>query len=107
MKAVAFILPLLANIAFGAVVLLLLIIMLNGYSERQATPGLIFFIIWILLSSLAAGVLSLFVMTRLVGRWSWGTVKAALTASAAFIVAGGISAVAAAFGAIAVIELLR
>jgi hypothetical protein len=107
MKILAFIIPALLGLAAGAVMFFLLLLGLNGYSEEQSAPGLILFLVWVLLGAIAAGFLSLVGTSYLTDKKSWGVAKAALLATLVLTVAAVIFSVAGAFAAVLMIEALR
>lgn len=87
-KASIFLATALANIAIGAALFFMLIISLNGFTGKQAEPGLILFIVWALLVSVITGVLALLSTNYFVKRKSFNPWLAALSAIAIFIVLG-------------------
>ena len=107
MKILAFFSPALINLCLGVVLFFFLLIGLNGYSEKQAFPGLILFIVWVLLASLFCGGLSLLTTNFLNAKKSWSLTKAGLISAALFTVAGAVLSFAGILAAILLIEALR
>jgi len=89
-KATTFLVTALINIGIGAVLFFILIISLNGFTEEQAAPGLILFIVWALLCSLVAGILSFLSVKYLIENKSFNSLLAALSAIAIFIIIGAL-----------------
>ena len=58
MKAIPFLITGLVNIGVGVFLFFFLLLGLNGFSEKQAEPGLITFIVWVFLASLMTAILS-------------------------------------------------
>lgn len=107
MQILNFFITALVNIGIAFILFFFLIIGLNGYSEKQATPGLILFIVWSLLFSLLAAVLSVLTAKYLIGKKSFGSISAVAIASPVFIIVGGIAGFLGVFAAVALIEALR
>ena len=90
MQILNFFITLLLNIGLGFVFFFFLIIGLNGFSESQAAPGLIFYIVWaVFFSSLSAG-LSVVAAKYLINKKSLSPVAAAAICAPIFIVVGGV-----------------
>lgn len=107
MKILAFIITALANIGIGVVFLFFLLIALNGYSERQANPGLILFIVWVLLFSLITAISSFLTTGWMEKKKSFSPMVAALGSILTFVAIGvGINFIGI-FAAIILIEALR
>jgi hypothetical protein len=107
MRITVFILTALIQLAAAAAGLLLLLLGMNGYSESQATPGLILYIALALGSALGLGFASVFVVRRLVERRSFGGVAASITAVLSSSVLGGLILAASLFAAIVLAEVMR
>lgn len=58
MKIASFLFTALINVGVGIVLFFMLIVGLNGFSGKQAEPGLILFFVWVLLTALVTAVLS-------------------------------------------------
>jgi hypothetical protein len=87
-KATIFLITTLINVGIGAVLLFMLVISLNGFTEDQAAPGLILFIVWVLLFSHLAGILSFLSAQFLMEKKSFSAWLAALSAIAVFSIIG-------------------
>ena len=107
MRIIVFILTALIQLAAATAGFLLLLLGMNGYSERQATPGLILYIALGLGSALGLGLASAFVMKHLVERRSFGSLAASATAVLGFSILGGLILVVSFFAAILVAEVMR
>jgi len=88
MKVAAFLLTALANVGIGAFLFFMLLISLNGFAGRQAEAGLILFVVWALLCSLVAGILSFLSVKYLTEKKSFNAWLAALLAIAVCVVIG-------------------
>jgi hypothetical protein len=107
MRIIVFILTAVVQLAAAAAGFLLLLLAMNGFSERQATPGLIFYLALALGSALGLGVASAFVAKRLVERKSWGGAAASVTAVIGFSVLGALILVAGFVASIVLAEVMR
>jgi hypothetical protein len=108
MKIATFLLTALLNIAFAFLMFFMLIISLNGFSERQATPGLLLFIVWsLLLSSIATGILSVLLANYLAVKKAMNRLAAAAISIVSFVIVGGISTIAGFFAAVFLVSALR
>jgi hypothetical protein len=106
-RIAVFILTSLIQLTAAVAGFLLLLLGMNGYSERQANPGLALYIALALGSALGLGLASAFVSKRLVERRSFGGMAASITAVAGFAVLGGLILIAVFFAAIALAEIMR
>lgn len=88
MKVETFLITALINIGIGAFLFFMLIISMNGFSEDEATPGLVLFIVWALISSLGAGALSFLSVKYLTEKKSFNRWLAALLAIVVFVIIG-------------------
>lgn len=88
MKIAAFLITALINVGVGVVLFFFLLLALNGFSESQATPGLILYIIWVLIASVGAAVLSIWLTNYLATKKSLNGIVAALISILIFIVIG-------------------
>ena len=102
LKAATFLITTLINIGVGAALFFILIISLNGFTEDQSAPGLILFIVWALLCSLAAGIFGFLSAKFLTEKKSYNAWLAALSAIAVFVIIGTIANF---FGVIVVVFL--
>ena len=107
MKITALLMTAILNGIIGAGLFFFLLIAMNGFREREATPGLILFIIWVVLTSIIAGVLSFLTVKYLINKKSLSAIVSALISVAIFIIVGGISNVVGMFAAILLATALR
>lgn len=107
MKIATFILTALINVGIALVMFFMLILSLNGFSGRQAEPGLLLFIVWGLLSAIVTGVLAVLLANFLAIKKSMNKAGAAAISIVSFVVAGGISVVVGFFAAVALVSALR
>lgn len=107
MRIIVFIVTAVIQLACAAAGLLVLVLAMNGYSERQATPGLILYIAVGLGSALGLGIASAFMAKRLVEKRSLGGFAASTTAVVSAPVIGVLILIAASFAAIALVEVMR
>lgn len=107
MRIIVFVLTALIQLVGAGAVFLLLLLGMNGYSESQATPGLILYIVVGLGSALGLGLASSFVVKRLVERRGFGRLAASATAIFGFLILGGFILVVSFFAAILLAELMR
>lgn len=106
-RIIVFILTAVIQLAASAAGLLLLLLGMNGYSERQATPGLILYVALGIGSALGLGIASTFVVKRLVERRAFGSLVASATSIIGLAVLGGLILVVSFFAAIALAEIMR
>jgi hypothetical protein len=97
----------LMNIAVGVVLFFFLLLGMNGYSEQQATPGLITFIVWILLASLLVAVLSIVMTNFLTAKKSINFWVSSLISVLVFVILGAVINVVGWFVSLFVTEALR
>lgn len=107
MKIAAFLITALINTGIGAILFFFLIIALNGYSGSQAEPGLILYIVWILLFSIITAVLSVLAANYLSAKKSLNKFLALAISVTVFVIAGAALHFAGIFAAIGLIEALR
>lgn len=107
MRLIAFILTAAIQLVAASAGLLILLLVMNGYSEAQATPGLILYIIVGIGSALALGFASRWSATRLVDRRSWSKLAASALAVVACAIIGCLALVAGSVAAVALAEILR
>jgi len=107
MKLIPFMITGLMNIGVGVVLFFLLLLGMNGYSEQQATPGLITFIIWVLLVSLLTSISSVVLTSFLTTKKSMNFWIAALISILVFVIVGGVVDFIGWFISIFVTEALR
>jgi hypothetical protein len=87
--------------------LFLLLLGLNGYSERQATPSLVLYIVLSLTSALALGAASPYAAKRLAKRTSLGSFGSSAIVVVAFSFIGMIVLFVGFFASFALAEILR
>jgi hypothetical protein len=107
MRITVFIITAVIQLAAAAAGSLLLLLGMNGYSERQATPGLILYAALGFGSALGLGLASSFWVKRLVERRSFGGVAASATAVLGFSVIGAVILIISFFAAIVLTEVMR
>ena len=106
-KITTFLIVSLGNIAVGAVLFFFLLLALNGFSGKQAEPGLILFVAWILLSAFAAGILSVFTANRFASKKALNKWLAALVSILVFLVVGAAFDFAGLIAAIILVDALK
>jgi hypothetical protein len=107
MQILNFLITILAGIGVGVILFFFLIVGLNGYSEQQATPGLILYIVWALFFSLAAAILSVLTAKYLINKKSFSALGAVAIAAPIFIIVVAAANFAGIFASIFLIEALR
>lgn len=107
MKIIVFAINTLIQIIAAAIGLLMLIIAMNGYSEDQAAPGIIFYIAVAILSALGLGAASVYTAQKLKAKTSLGGFAASAISVLIYALLGGIILIIAVFGAILTAEALR
>lgn len=107
MRIIVFILTAVIQLAAAAAGFLILLLGMNGYSERQATPSLVLYIALGLGSAAGLGVASAFAAKYLAERRSFGGFAASATAVTGFAVVGGLILVVSFFAAIVLAEIMR
>ena len=98
-----------AIIEFAAAVfgLFVLLLGLNGFSERQATPGLIFYIVFCLVSSLVISFLATIAAKTIVNKQWLGKAAAAIVSIVLTSMIGVTLVVVAVFAGFILAEFLR
>lgn len=107
LRIIVFVLTALIQLAAAAAGFVLLLLGMNGYSERQATPGLVLYVALNVGSAVVLGLASGFVAKRLVERRSFGGLAASATAVLGFSVLGALILVVSFFAAIVAAEIMR
>ena len=107
MGILVLILTVVFQLTVAAIGLFLLFLGLNGYSERQATPSLIVYIILSLASACALGAVSPFALKRLAKRTSLGSFGSSAVVVVAFSFIGMIVLFVKFFASFALAEILR
>jgi hypothetical protein len=90
MKILAFIITVLANFAVGAVLFFFLLMALNGFSERDANPAIVFYVVWAFVAAIGLGIGSFFLTKFLIAK----SFNAILALVISVIAAVGLGAVA-------------
>ena len=107
MRIIVFTLTALIQLAAAAAGFLLLLLGMNGYSERQAAPGLALYIALGLGSALGLGLASAFVVKHLIRRRSFGGLAASATSVLGSLILGGLILIVGFFAAITLAEVMR
>ncbi len=107
MKVGIFLATALGNIGIGIMLFFILLLSLNGYSGNQAEMGLILFIIWVLLFSIAAAVCAYLSANFLITKKSLNWIVASLVSVLIFVVIGAILNFVGMIAAIVLTEALR
>ena len=107
MRIIVFILTAVIQLAAAAAGGLVLLLGMNGYSERDATPGLYLYAALGLISALGLGLASAFASRWLVERRSFGRAGAAATAVLGSVALGGLILIVNFFAAIVLTEIMR
>ena len=107
MKIATFLITALVNTAVGVVLFFVLILSLNGFSGKQAEPGLLLFIVWGLLSALITGVSGVLLANYLATKKSLSKIAATAISTVIFIIAGVVSAIVGFFAAVFLVSALR
>ena len=103
MKITTFLITALANIVIGVVMFFMLILSMNGFHEDEATPGLLLFIVWGLLSAIITGILSYLLANYLETK----ILKSLAAHQVDFVIVGGVSTMVGFFAAIFLASALR
>jgi hypothetical protein len=107
MRIIVFVINALVQFAAATVGLLLLLLGLNGFGERQATPGLVFYVVLGVASALGLGVASAFTAQRLAQKSSFGNLGASAAAVVVFAILGVLILVVGFFAAVIIAEAVR
>lgn len=107
MRIIAFILTAVIQLAIAAAGGLVLLLGMNGYSGRDAEPGLYLYAALGLVSALGLGLASAYASRWLVERRSFGGAGAAATAVLCSAALGGLIVAVSFFAAIVVAEIMR
>ena len=107
MKIVVFIVSAFVQLAGAAVGFFILLIALNGYGEKQAGAGLIFYIILSIMSAASVGAASAHAAQKLAARTSLGDFGASTIAVLSFAVLGLGVLIIGFFGTVFVVEVFR
>jgi hypothetical protein len=107
MKIAAFILSAALQLGAAAAGFLFLLLALNGYSESQATPSLIFYIAAGIVSAVALGFASAAIANRLVQKRSFSKPGATALTVVGFAIIGWFVLVLVSIGAVVLAEVVR
>lgn len=107
MKIIVFIVNALIQLAATAIGLFMLLIGLNGYSESQATPGLVLFIVLGFVSAVGIGLLSVLATQRLAAKTSLGKFSASTISILGFAMVGVVILIIGLLVAVFLVEALR
>lgn len=107
MRIIVFILSALIQIAAAAAGFIILLLSMNGFNERDATPGIYLYIFLSFVSALGLGLASGFVAKRLVQKKAYGKVAASAIAVLGFSVLGGLILIGSFIAAIVLAEIVR
>jgi len=107
MRIIVFVLNVVIQLAAAAVGFFMLLLGLNGFSERQANPGLLFYILLSVGSAVGLGVASAFASKWLTQKKSMGALGASAIAVPVFSVVGVLILVAIFFVAVLIATAMR
>jgi hypothetical protein len=107
MKIATFLIIALVNIGISFVSFFMLLLAMNGFHEDEATPGLLLFIVWGLLSAIIMGVLGILLVNYLAVKKSMNKIASAVLSMTIFIGVGGVSIVAGFFAAVFLASAMR
>jgi len=107
MKWTTAIITTLANGGIAVMLFFMLILSLNGFSEDEAAPGLILFVVWAVLVSIIAGVLGFLSANYLITKKSFNPWLAALLAIMVFIVVGTAANIAGVIAAVIIASAMH
>ena len=107
MKIATFLITALTNAAISFVLFFMLLLGMNGFHESEATPGLLLYIVWGLLSAIITGVLGILLANYLATKKSVNKILATLICSLIFIMVGAGSVVVSFFAAVLLASALR
>jgi len=107
MRIIVFFITVVIQLAAAAFMFLILLLGMNGYSERQATPSLIFYIALSVMSALGLGGASAFAAKRLAERTSLGGLGASAISVICSAIIGAVILIAGFFAALVLAEIVR
>ena len=107
MRIIVFILTAILELAAGVFGFFVLLLGLNGYSERQATPGLIFYIVFCLAGSLSISFLGTIAAKTVVKKGWLGKPGAAIISIVFTSIIGVLLVIVALFLGFIIAEFLR
>ena len=107
MRIILAVVSFIIQLAAGFLGLLILVLALNGFSERDATPGLVVYVVLCLCVALGSALLSVLVAKKLVGKKGLTDFGAGAISLIAFTMLGLLLIVINLFLAIGIAELMR
>jgi hypothetical protein len=107
MKIATFLITVLVNGGIAFVMFFMLILGMNGFHEDEATPGLLLYIIWGLLSAIITGVLGILPANYLATKKSVNKIAATAISTVIFIIVGGVSVMVGFFAALMAASAMR
>jgi hypothetical protein len=107
MKIATFLITALVNGGIAFVMFFMLILGLNGFTGKQAEPGLLLFIVWGVLSALITGVLGILLANYLATKKSMNKIAATAISSLVFVIVGGVSVFVGFLAAVFLVSALR
>ncbi|HEX8248666.1 MAG TPA: hypothetical protein VF599_10870 [Pyrinomonadaceae bacterium] len=107
MKIATFLITALANAGISFVMFFMLLLAMNGFHESDATPGLLLYIVWGLLSAVITGVLGILLVNYLAVKKSLNKIAATAICSLIFIIVGGVSVAVSFFAAVLLASAMR
>ena len=107
MRVTVFLITAILDLALAIFGLFILLLGLNGFSERQATPTLIFYIIFCLTSLIILSYLGTLVAKAFVDRGWMNKVWAAIVSVLSTSIISGLLVIVAVFAGFALAEFLR
>lgn len=107
MRTIVFVINAVIQLAAAAVGFLLLLLGLNGFSERQANPSLLFYIVVGLTSAAGLGFASAFASKWLAGKKSLGNLGASAITVVVFAIVGVVIIIVGFFIALFIAEAMR
>ena len=107
MRVTVFLITAILDLALAIFGLFILLLGLNGFSERQATPTLIFYIIFCLTSLMILSYLGTLVAKAFVGKGWMNKVWATLVSILSTSIISGLIVIGAVFAGFALAEFLR
>ena len=107
MKFATFLVTLLANLIIGIILFFFLIIALNGFSESQATTGLIVFVVWEIIFSIIAAVFGVLAGKFFIDRKTFSSFVSGLMACLFFILIGAVFSFIGLIASVGLVSALR
>ena len=91
MKAATLVITTIFMLGLGTAWFFMLILSLNGFTGKQAEPGLILFVVWAILTAIVAGILGFWSAGYLTEKRSFSPALAALASVVFFVIVGAAS----------------